>query len=85
MTEPQQHLECGSYEWWKRQLKTDEARLKELEEKGIGALSRYDIQFSYVGLEQMVEEAKQLKRNHIKYDKERIAEFEGKGIQETLF
>ena len=77
-------MECGSYEWWLDRLEKDETRLRELEEKGIGALSKYDIQFSYMGLEQVVEEAKWLTRNHIKYDKERIAEFEAKGIQQSL-
>jgi hypothetical protein len=77
-------MKYGTYEWWKNKLEQDETRLKELEEKGIKALSKYDIQLSYLGLEQMVEEAKRLTRNHIKYEKERIAEFEAKGIQQSL-
>jgi uncharacterized protein YPO0396 len=85
--ESEVNMKCGSYEWWIDQLEKSEARLKELEEKGIGALSKYDIQFPGcdMGLLQVVEEAKRLTRNHIKYEKERIAEFEAKGIQETLF
>ncbi len=79
-------MEHGSYEWWLDQLAKDEARLKELEEKGIAGLSKYDIEIAAMGdAEQALETAKGLKRNHIKYDKERIAEFEATGIQETLF
>ena len=79
-------MKYGTYEWWKNELEQDEARLKELEEKGIKALSKYDMEFPCcgMGLEQVVEEAKQLTRNHIKYEKERIAEFEAKGIQQSL-
>ena len=77
-------MKQDSYEYWRKQLEQDEARLKELEEKRIGALSQYDIHLSYVRLEQVVEEAKRFKRNHIKYDEERIAEFEAKGIQPSL-
>ncbi len=78
-------MECGSYEWWTDQLKKDEARLKELEEKGIQGLSKYDIEIAALGdAEMALNTAKQLKRNHIKYDKEHIAEFEAKGIQQLL-
>lgn len=75
-----------TYEDWLRQLREDKARLKELEEKGIAALSRYDIEIAYMGdAEMALEQAKQLKRNHIVYDKDRIAELEAKGVQESLF
>ncbi len=75
-----------TYEYWKTQLEQDEAQLKELEEKGVKSLSKYDIEIANMGdAEQALESAKRFKRNHIKYDKERIAEFEAKGIQETLF
>jgi hypothetical protein len=75
-----------TYEDWLRQLREDEARLKELEEKGIAALSRYDIEIAYMGdAEMALKSAKQFKRNHIAYDKDRIAELEAKGIQESLF
>lgn len=79
-------MKYGSYEWWKDQLEKDEARLKELEEKGIQGLSRYDIEIAHMGdAEQALETAKMLKRNHIKYNKDRIVELEAKGIQEKLF
>ena len=79
-------MKQDTYAYWKKQLEQDEARLNELEEKGIAALSRYDIEIASMGdAGEALETAKWLKRNHIKYDKERIAEFEAKGIQETLF
>ncbi len=78
-------MECGSYEWWLDQLEKDEARLKELEEKGIEGLSKYDVEIAAMGdAEMALDTAKRLKRNHIKCDKERIAEFEAKGIQQSL-
>ena len=79
-------MKQDSYEYWKKQLEQDEARLKELEEKGIKGLSKYDIEIAHMGdAEEALETAKHLKRNHIQYDKEQIAEFEAKGIQEMLF
>ena len=81
-----EYMKQQSYEYWKKQLEQDEATLKELEEKGVKALSKYDIEIAHMGdAEEALETAIRLKRNHIKYDKERIAEFEAKGIQETLF
>lgn len=78
-------MENGSYEWWIDQLAKDEARLKELEEKGIAVLSRYDIEISAMGdAEMALNTAKGLKRSHIQNDKEHIAEFEAKGIQQSL-
>jgi hypothetical protein len=79
-------MKQDSYEYWRKQLEQDETRLKELEEKGIKGLSKYDIEIAHMGdAETALETAKYLKRNHLKYDKERIAEFEEKGIQEKLF
>ena len=79
-------MKQDSYEYWLDQLVKDKARLKELEEKGIAGLSKYDIEIAAMGdAEQALETAKGLKRSHIEYDKKRIAEFEEKGIQETLF
>ncbi len=79
-------MECGSYEWWLDRLKKDEARLKELEEKGLLALATGNLEYPGcgMGLLQVVDEAKRLTRNHITYDKTRIAEFEAKGIQQSL-
>lgn len=79
-------MKQDTYEYWKKQLEQDEARLKELEEKGVKGLSKYDIEIASMGdAEEALETAKWLKRNHIKYDKECIVEFEAKGIQEKLF
>jgi hypothetical protein len=79
------NMKYDGYEYWLATLEKDQARLKELEEKGLEAISTYDITIAYMGNAEMaLEQAKQLKRNHITYDKDRLAEYEAIGIQEKL-
>ncbi len=53
---------------YKEELAKSEARMKELEEKGTQALSRYDIEIASGGnAEQALSTAKMLVSNHVKY------------------
>ncbi len=53
---------------YKEELAKSEARMKELEEKGTQALSRYDIEIASMGnAEQALRTAKMLVSNHINY------------------
>ncbi len=53
---------------YKEELAKSQARMKELEEKGTDALSRYDIEIASMGnAEQALSTAKMLVSNHVKY------------------
>jgi hypothetical protein len=66
---------------YQKELKEEEARLKELNEKGIKALSKYDIEITSGGdANEALRTAKWLVSNHIYYFKKQL----GEG-QQTLF
>jgi hypothetical protein len=61
--------------FWRQELERARARLQEFEEKGAGALSRYDIEIAYGGdVELAVRSSSQLVRNHISYYEGKLAE-----------
>ncbi len=54
--------------YYRQELAKSQARLRALEENGIQALSRYDIEIAHLGnAEQALRTAKVLVSNHIKY------------------
>jgi hypothetical protein len=61
---------------YKQGLINSEARLRELESKGIGALSRYDIEIASMGnAEEALRTAKYLVSNHIMYYRKLLGEY----------
>jgi hypothetical protein len=67
-------MKTETYAYYKQELLRSEARLKELEEKGIQALSRYDIEIASGGdAEQALRTAKMLVGNHIRYFQEKVS------------
>lgn len=72
-------------EFYTQELKKSEAELKELNEKGAKALSRYDIEIAHQGdTGGALRTAKRLVGNHIKYYKWHIAEMEKEPTQLEL-
>ena len=64
-----------SIEFYTQQLKQSEAELKELNQKGAKALSRYDIEIASGGdADLALRTAKRLVGNHIQYYERLIAE-----------
>ena len=61
---------------YKKELKLDSARLKELEEKGADALSEYDKTISSSNAKEGLKLALQLVRNHVAYDNNKIQELQ---------
>lgn len=71
MKERLQYGETPAY--WRQELERSRTRLAEFEEKGVGALSKYDIQIAYGGNEELaVKSSSQLVRNHISYYEEKL-------------
>lgn len=74
-------MKLNTYADYKQQLLLAEERLQELEEKGVQALSRYDIQIASGGdAERALQTAKMLVGNHIRYFKEKLT-----STQQPLF
>lgn len=76
-----------SYEYHKEKLAKEEARLKELNEKGVQAFYKdEEITPASIGQQNRNLEASQaIIRSHIQYHKDQIAEHEAIGVQEKLF
>ena len=71
--------------YYAEELKKSQARLAELNERGIQALSRYDIEIANQGdAEQALRTATYFVRNHMTYFTEKIAELDKKPGQLTL-
>lgn len=74
-------MKPNTYADYKQQLQLAEERLRELEEKGTHALSRYDIEIAAGGdAEEALRTAKRLVGNHVRYFKEKLA-----SMQQPLF
>jgi hypothetical protein len=68
------------------ELRKSQARLTELNEQGVNALSRYDIEIAHGGnAEQALRTAKWLVGNHLKYFTAKIAELAQQPTQLALF
>lgn len=61
-----------SQEWLSKELELEEARLKEIEEKGAEALSDYDRNIASDSDEEAVSTAKRLIKAHISYYKKQM-------------
>ena len=67
-------MKPNTYAYYKQELQRSEEQLKELEAKGIQALSRYDIEIAAGGDAQLaLQTAKMLVSNHVRYFKEKLA------------
>ena len=67
-------MKSDAYSYYKKELQRSEERLQELEEKGVHALSRYDIEIASGGdAEQALITAKMLVSNHIRYFQEKVS------------
>jgi hypothetical protein len=74
-----------THAYYAEELKTSQARLAGLNERGIHALSRYDLEIANQGdAEQALRTAKYFVRNHITYFTEKIAELDKKPRQLAL-
>ncbi len=74
-------MKSDAYAYYKQELHRSVERLRELEEKGIQALSRYDIEIAAGGdAEEALRTAKMLVENHIRYFEEKLA-----NTQQPLF
>lgn len=79
-------MKQNTYEYYKHELEKSQARMRELEEKGAEALSRYDIEIAAGGnAELALWTAKFLIGNHIKWFKRLLAETTPTPIQQSLF
>lgn len=59
--------------YWRQELERSRRRLMEFEEKGVGALSQYDVQIAFSGNEELaLRTSSQLVRNHIGYYEEKL-------------
>ena len=66
-------MKLNTYADYKQQLQIAEERLKELEDQGVQALSRYDIEIAAGGdAQQALQTAKMLVGNHVRYFKEKL-------------
>lgn len=67
-------MKSDAYAYYKKELQRSEERLQELAEKGVHALSSYDIEIASGGdAEQALRTAKMLVSNHIRYFKEKLS------------
>ena len=74
-------MKSNTYADYTQKLLLAEDRLQELDEKGIQALSRYNIEIAAGGdAEQALQTAKMLVGNHVRYFKEKLA-----NTQQPLF
>jgi hypothetical protein len=67
-------MKSDAYSHYKQELRRSEEQLQELEEKGVHALSRYDIAIASGGdAKQALKTAKMLVSNHIRYFQEKLS------------
>jgi hypothetical protein len=74
------------HSYYREKIEDSKRRLTELEERGIEAMSRYDIEIAYGGdAQQALDVAKTLVRNHIQYDASKLDELSPEVTQIVLF
>ena len=67
-------MKSDAYAYYKQELHRSEERLQELEEKGVHALSRYDIEIASGGdAEQALRTATMLVGSHIRFFEEKLS------------
>jgi len=72
--------------YYREKIEDSKRRLAELEERGIEAMSRYDIEIAYGGdAQQALDMAKTLVRNHIQYDTSKLDELSPEVTRIVLF
>ncbi len=75
-----------NHSYYRGEIEKSQRRLADMQERGIEAMSRYDVEIAYGGNGQMaLDQGKQLVSNHIRYYGERLAELGPEVRQMDLF
>ncbi len=74
------------HSYYRQEIETSKRRLADMEERGIDAMSRYDVEIAYGGNGQMaLDQGKELVGNHINYYTRRLEELGPEVRQINMF